>query len=167
MHSPALLLAAPFLLFVAGEAQAHRLNAQAFLHPGNKLQVDAWFSTGESARGAKVEIHGNGDRLIAEGKTNDNGSFVCSLEKLEALRIVVTAGAEHRTELRVSTEGINQTSSDPVPLADRDSGLPWKDILIGIGFLLALAGFALSYRNYRKLRSFEFRLGDAEKSSQR
>src|SRR5262249_46378058 len=103
MHSPALFLAGTFLLLVAGEAQAHRLNAQAFLLPGNKLQVDAWFSTGEPARGAKVEIHGSGDRLIAEGKTNDKGIFDCSLEQLEELRIVVTAGAEHRKELRVST----------------------------------------------------------------
>jgi hypothetical protein len=162
LTSPALPVSMFFLLSLAGGAQAHRLDAQAFL-TGNKLQVEAWFSSGEPARGAKVEIRGAGDRLLGEGKMNEKGVFVYTLEKPEALRIVVTAGLEHRKELRISEAQMGQTSVDPIPLADRSSNVPWKDILIGISFLLALAAFFLNYRSARKIRILESRLRVAEK----
>jgi hypothetical protein len=38
------------------------------------------------------------------------------------------------------------------PLADRSVPLPLKDVLIGIGFLLAVAAFVLGVRNARELR---------------
>jgi cobalt/nickel transport system permease protein len=150
---PALLV----LLLMPSSAQAHRLDAQAFLLPGNKLQVEAWFSSGEAAQAAKVEIYSADGRFIAHGTTNEKGIFTCTIEKLESLRIVVSAGAEHRKEFSVDPADSSTSTSEAVPLAVRDSGLPFRDVLIGAGFLLALGAFFLSYRNARKLRELESR----------
>ncbi len=38
-------------------------------------------------------------------------------------------------------------------VAERDSGVPVKDVLVGVGFLLAVAAFLLSLRNAQKLRA--------------
>src|SRR6516162_1320480 len=87
------------LLACAGSAEAHRLDAQAFLR-GGQLQVEAWFSSGEPAGGARVQVY-KGDQVIAEGEMDQKGIFICPLKKGGALRIVVSAGLEHRKELQV------------------------------------------------------------------
>jgi hypothetical protein len=140
------------LLATASTAQAHRLDAQAFLLPGNKLQVEGWFSSGEPARGAWVRIHGAEDHLLCEGKLDDQGIFVCTLKQPESLHIVVTAGDEHRKELYVSVPDGTVQASQPLTLADRNTSPPFRDILIGIAFLLALAAFAMAYRNSRRIK---------------
>jgi nickel transport protein len=154
---PALLLSVAALLGMTGPAWAHRLDAQAFLK-GNELQVEAWFSSGEPARGARIEIYGADGRVVADGRLDDNGIFTCSLERAEALRIVVVAGADHRKELLISAADMLQKSSEPVPLADHSSSVPVKDILIGVSFLLALAAFVLNYRNSQKIRKLRAQL---------
>jgi hypothetical protein len=146
-----------FLMSV-GRAQAHRLDAQAFLLPGNKLQVEAWFSSGEPARGANVEVHGAGDRLIAAGKMDEKGIFACTFEHHEALRIVIAAGAEHRKELRITATELSQTGADPVPLADRSESVPIKDALIGINLLLTLAMIGMYLRLRRQLAALEAKI---------
>jgi hypothetical protein len=37
-------------------------------------------------------------------------------------------------------------------LVERDSGFPVKDLMVGVGFVLAAAAFILSLRNAQKLR---------------
>jgi hypothetical protein len=153
-----LLIAVIALFATASVAQAHRLDAQAFLLPGNKLQVEGWFSSGEPARGAVVRIHGTEEHLICEGKLDDQGIFVCTLKQREPLYIVVIAGAEHRKELHVSVpEGMVQTSQ-PLTLADRNASAPFRDIVIGLAFLLALAAFVMAYRSSRRITGLMERL---------
>src|SRR5438105_4786823 len=95
---PAPLFVLLVLFASAGKVEGHRLDAQAFLLPGNKLQVEAWFSSGEPARGATINVFGADGRTIADGKLNERGIFICSLTRREALRIVILAGSEHRKE---------------------------------------------------------------------
>jgi nickel transport protein len=49
-------------------------------------------------------------------------------------------------------EGGSSPFSPEGPLADRSSPFPFKDVLIGVGFLLAVAAFVLSWRNAQELR---------------
>jgi hypothetical protein len=150
---------------MTGPAQAHRLDVQGFLLPGNKLQVEGWFSSGEPARGARVEIYGTDGGVVAEGKLDGSGVFTCSLGRPEALRIVVSAGADHRKELTISAVDMLQKPSEPVPLADRSPNLPVKDTLIGVAFLLALAAFVLNYRNSQKIRKLQAQLAGEDNSA--
>jgi len=93
------------VLFIVGPvsaARAHRLDAQAFLLPGNKLQIESWFSDGTVPRGAKVQVYRGEHELLKEGTLNDDGLVVFVLEKAEPLRILVLAGEGHLKELNVS-----------------------------------------------------------------
>jgi nickel transport protein len=153
-------------LGAAGEAQAHRLNAQAFLLPNRKVQIESWFSSGDAAKGAKVEVFRPDGQLLTQGLLDDQGVFVFSYEAPQAFKVVISAGPEHRKELAISPADlapalepaadavapIKEISRGPVPLAERSSGVSVKDVILGITFLLALAAFWLSLRNTRKLR---------------
>jgi hypothetical protein len=161
------------------QARAHRLDAKYDVLPGQKVQVEGWYDlTGDSAVGARVQVFRGADELVAEGKLNDQGLFVFEFARAEALRVVVDAGAGHRKELRLAAEALQQspaadrkrptlprpTANGPpgdnnlppqvnaLPRADRSSQVSFKDVLIGVGFLLALAAFVLSLRNARHLR---------------
>src|SRR5262249_1325230 len=52
-----------------------------------------------------------------------------------------------------------------IPRADRGSQVSIKDVLIGVGFVLALAAFMLSLRNARQLR--ELKMGASHRPDQR
>jgi hypothetical protein len=145
-------------LALAGEAHAHALDAQAFLLPGGKVQVEAWFSSGDPARAALVQVVRADGQTSAEGQTDDQGIAVLPLAETGTVRIVVSAGSGHRKELSVTVGEAER----PTPLADRGTGLPVKDILIGVGFVLALAAFALTLRNSRRLRALEAVIPSAE-----
>lgn len=149
-------------------ARAHRLDAEYVVLPGHKVQVECWFETGDSPRAAKVQVFRAGGQLLAEGQLNDQGLFIFSFQDVEPLTVVVNAGAGHRKELRIPATrltsimapngqevGVGKDAADssaPVPRVDRSSPGSIKDVLVGVGFLLALAAFVLSLRNARRVR---------------
>ena len=168
LRLPVLFAALLATLVAARDAQAHRLDAQAFVLPNQKVQVEAWFSGGEAAKGAKVQVFGAQEQLLAEGQLDEQGVFVFSYGEVAPHAVVISAGAGHRRVLPIAESALErgraQTTMDsqgaakevspaPVPLAQRDSEGPVKDVLVGVGFLLALAAFVLSIRNARKLRA--------------
>ena len=142
-------------------AQAHRLDAQAFLLPGKRVRVESWFSGGEAARGGTVRVFGRANELITEGKLDERGIWIFSYTDQLPARIVVSAGAGHLKELTFNAADFNSTKSDPLsdalPLADRNAGTAIRDIVAGVGFLLALGAFVLAIRNGRKIRDLERR----------
>ena len=88
--------------------------------------------------------------------------------KRSVSRSSCSAGAGHRKELEIPEAALSHepaeshlqasTSAegefpdvDPTPLADRSPRVSLKDVLIGVGFLLALAAFVLSLKNARHL----------------
>jgi hypothetical protein len=169
--SPCAFLGAVLMAFVAeGKVQAHRLDAQVFMLPGGRIQVESWFSNGDAAKGARVQVFGPREQLLHEGQLNEQGIFLLPSTDADRLKIVISAGAGHRKELSVSPHDLalvvtamandkhspvptHEVSPIPAPLAERDSGIPVKDVLIGVSFLLAVAAFALSLRNAKKLRA--------------
>jgi nickel transport protein len=173
VNSPALPAALLLAILLPGSARAHRLNAQAFVLPNQRVQIESWFSSGEPARGARVEVFRPGRQIVASGQMNDQGIFVFDYTMAEALSVVISAGAGHRIEVAVTSEELSRpreqpgkssapanadVAVDPIPLARREADIPIKDVLIGVGFLLALAAFVLGLRNARKLRELRSRL---------
>jgi hypothetical protein len=162
-------LAVLSVLVPAGTARAHRLDAQAFVLKDRKVQVEAWFPSGVPARGARVQVLRAGGELLTQGKTNEEGIFRFTFDEPEPLRIVISDGAGHRKELSLSSQDLarpispkapggtagstqEEDAGKPVILANRNSGVPVKDVIVGVGFLLAVAAFFLSLRNARRLR---------------
>ena len=144
---------------LAAPAEAHRLDAQAFLMPGKKVRVESWFSSGEAAHGATVCGYGQANELLTEGKLDEQGIWAFSYTDQLPVRIVVSAGAGHLKELTFRAADLVPTNGNPptdaVPLADRNAGTPIKDIVAGVGFLLALGAFVLAIRNGCRIRELE------------
>jgi len=170
--SPALPCALLAALLSAHAAQAHRLDAQAFVLPGQKVQIESWFSSGDAAKHAKVEVFRADQQLLVKGETDERGIFVFPFSKPESLQVVISAGAGHRKQLDISASDLvpsapqskdagagapeqEYAGREPRALAQRDTGAPLKDVLTGIGFLLALGAFLLSLRNTRQLRRLD------------
>ena len=161
---PALLLCA---VLASSRAEAHRLEADYRVLPGQKVQVESWFDiTGDPARGARVQVLRPGGQALAEGVTDDNGIFIFSFHDPETLTVSVYAGMGHRAEVVIpeaelkhtagatagADEGAAGSATDPLPRVERTSTTTLKDVVTGVGFLLALAAFVLSVRNARQLR---------------
>jgi hypothetical protein len=172
---PALLLAGLITVATAGHASAHRLEAEYHVLPDGKVQIESWFDlTGNSPKGAVVQVFRADGQALTEGRLDSQGIYVFTVKAPEPLRVVVSAGDGHRKELVIPAAELRQSKANsepdvafaadqasspaPVPMADRSSRVSIKDVLIGIGFLLALAAFVLSVRNARRLGELKKRL---------
>lgn len=142
--------------------------------PGRRVQVESWFDlTGDSPRGALVKVLRADGSTLTQGKLNSQGVFAFTYSEPEALKVVVDA-VGHRKELDIPARELAQSdtpattakspgtaasapagSADPKPFADRTPRVSLKDVLIGVGFLLAVAAFVLSLRNARQLREMK------------
>jgi hypothetical protein len=155
--------------FCASPARAHRLIVECHALPGGRVQVEAWFDlTSQSPKDAVVQVLRGDGSLLTRGKLDGKGIFVFTPSEPEPLKVVVTAGADHRAEANISADSLVQLlqhkvnpaadrassadSAGPLPLSDRSPRVSIKDVLIGVGFLLGLAAFVLSLRNSRRLR---------------
>jgi hypothetical protein len=171
---PLLLLVTLSFLFAAGPAYAHRLDADFVLLADRQVRIESWFDLGGVPKGASVEVFRPGQQLLAEGRTDENGCFVFRFTAAEPLEVIVST-AGHRASLVIPAEELvpsatqtRTTESSPSivggPARVRHEGDVWrervKEALIGLGFLLGLAGFLLSWRNARYLRSLRHSAGD-------
>jgi len=157
------------VLFWSAAAQAHRLDGQVFLLPDGKVQVEAWFSSGEPARGARMEAFQADQKPIAEGLLDEHGVYRFSCPRGVGLTVILTASGGHRKELKVTpgdwprqanaasdhASSAPEDDTPPMPLSRPDMATPIKEALLGITFLVALAAFWLSSRNARRLKELE------------
>jgi hypothetical protein len=122
--------------------------------PGRKVQVEAWFETGDAPYGAKVRVYrADGSPLFPDpGQLDKDGAYVFPYEKAERLKVVISAGEGHRKELTIPAAELSAPTAEETPARDHTPEFPVKDLLLGITFLLALAAFVLSLRNARRLR---------------
>jgi hypothetical protein len=103
-----------------------------------------------------VQVFNHGDELLTEGKADDEGVFVFAYAGPGPLRVVANAGAGHRTECTIPADAFaaqGPASDCPAPRPRRQPDVSAKDVLLGVTFLLALAGFVLGVRNARRLRA--------------
>jgi cobalt/nickel transport system permease protein len=164
---PALLLLAVLgVLWAAGPAHAHRLDADYRVRPDGQVQVESWFDVGGKApAGAKVQVfRPNGD-VLTDGVLDEQGIFVFAPTAAEDLKVVVYAGVGHRAEFTIAQSALPKglsadaakpaAAAPPTPMIDRTYQIPYKEILAGFGFLLGLAAFILSLRNMRQLQELK------------
>jgi hypothetical protein len=147
-------------------AWAHRLVVECRILPDHKVQVEGWYNSPTNphpAVRAKVDVlRSDGSRLI-EGELDASGFFTFSYERPEDLNVVVYQTG-HREEVLLSALKLGldapaasqvekgNISSSPIK-SEHESLREWvREVLIGVGFVLALAAFVLSVRNARELR---------------
>jgi hypothetical protein len=169
------------LLLWCGPARAHDLKAEYRVLPDKKVRVESWFETDEPAAEAVVEVVRAGDDTpVFKGKTDDNGVCVFAYAEAVDLRVKIFAGGGHAATLTIPAARLRQTDTGSairregksattpgsgkggvgaVPPIDRGvrAGDVLKDVLVGVGFLLALAAFVISLRNAQKIKKISER----------
>ena len=158
-------LAVVGVLVCCGNAQAHRLRAECHVLPGNRVQVESWYDgTRAVPEGADVYVYRYNGDLLTQGKLDAHGMYVFSFSQAERLQVVVSAGDGHAAKLWLTEQDLRagqQTAQGrdagdaPLPSSVREAEFPFKDLLYGVGFLLAAAAFVLSWRNARRLQALE------------
>ncbi len=104
---PALLVGALTILFAAGSAQAHRLDAGFSVLPNHQVRIESWFNPGGPAKAAKVQVFRSGQILLAGGQLDEEGHFVFHFAEAERLEVIVTAGAGHRKSFVIPRNNSN------------------------------------------------------------
>ncbi len=129
-------------------AWAHRLEGDAQAKKVQKVKVESWFDLGGVPSGARLQVFRKSDgQLLLERTLDDNGRLTFFAD-WQPLHVVISAGDGHQKEIDIQPES---DITSPLPDADRSSRIGIKDILVGVGFLLALAAFVLSVRNHRRI----------------
>ncbi len=91
-------------LVASSPVRAHNLEASATLELFWQVRVESWFETGDPARQARVDAFRPDGTLVTTGRLDGSGLFVFTYRESLPLRIVVSAGAGHRTEVAVTAE---------------------------------------------------------------
>jgi len=129
-------------------AWGHRLEGEAQSKKVQKVKIESWFDLGGIPSGARVEVFRKSDgQLLLERPLDENGRLTFFAD-WEPLRVVISAGDGHQKEIDVEPDA---DVSRPLPPSDRSSRIDLKDLLVGIGFLLAVAAFVLSVLNHQRL----------------
>jgi hypothetical protein len=156
-------------------AFAHRLIGAYRVLSGQRVHVQSFFPGGYPPRDATVKVTRPDKSVLAEGELDEKGVFVFSFEKAEDLTVMIRAAAgtidEHTTAFTIPAKDLSAAGdawttamSTNANAADEKTPLiiggdAWleqaKDVLIGVGFLLAVAAFVLSLRNGRRLRAIQ------------
>lgn len=141
-------------------AHAHRLRAECHVLPNHRVQVEGWFERDSAPEGAEVRVMRADGSTLAEGALDGRGVYTFTFDRPEPLKVIVSDGQGHRAEIQLTAEDLSCTAG-PVsefgraPLSNRAVESPAKDVLIGVGFLLALGAFVLSLRNAHQLRQLK------------
>ena len=131
-------------------AWAHRLEGDAQAKKVQKVKIESWFDLGGVPSGARLQVFRKSDgQLLLERSLDENGRLTFFAD-WQPLHVVISAGDGHQKEIDIQPES---DITSPLPDADRSSRIGIKDILVGVGFLLALAAFVLSVRNHRRIRA--------------
>lgn len=157
----ALTLGVLAALVTAGNAAAHRLDAEYRVLPGKMVRVESWFETGDSPKGAQVQVFREGGELLVQGGMSSQGLFLFAYEQAEPLKVVIDA-RDHRKELAIAAADLavpaaakETTPAAGPPLAGRESPVTVKDVLSGFALVLATAALWLGWRNARQLRDMK------------
>jgi len=115
-----------------------------------KVKIESWLDLGGVPSGARLQVFRKSDgQLLLERSLDENGRLTFFAD-WQPLHVVISAGDGHQKEIDIQPES---DITSPLPDADRSSRIGIKDILVGVGFLLALAAFVLSVRNHRRIRA--------------
>jgi nickel transport protein len=172
-QSLTLLVALLVVLASPGLARAHRLIGAYRVLSDRRVQVQSFFSSGDPPRDGTVKVMRPDKTTLAEGILDEKGLFVFHFDQAEDLKVFIEVAAgtttEHRAEFTIPAKDLSlsegEWTSTPETAPNRlDEKTPFvipeewwivqlKDTVIGVGFLLAIAAFVLSFRNARRLRA--------------
>jgi cobalt/nickel transport system permease protein len=164
-----MLLALGATLLFTTPARAHRLLAECRSVDRTKQQVriESWYETDALPENATARVLREDGSVLAEGPLDGEGAFVFAFTRAEPLTVRITAPGGHAAEVKISAEELKgaaeKTEERDHPPAKKgpstgESDRRVRDLLAGVGFLLALSAFVMSWLNGRKMRKLVERL---------
>ncbi|MGV8174126.1 MAG: hypothetical protein ACP5OU_00295 [Methanothrix sp.] len=124
------------LLAACGVSEGHRMMIG---YQVNELEISALYDDGTPAQGARIEAF-SGEKTIAEGITDEDGSFIIRPDKGTGEIAFVSESAGHRAELSLDLKQKGQ----------EETASPLLRALAGLGYLLGLAGLAMIYTSRKR-----------------
>jgi hypothetical protein len=157
------ILALMLALATAGEARAHRLDAACRFLPQRMVRVETWFDNGDIPKTGQVEVFDDAGELLVKGRLSSQGLFLFDAPEARPVRVVIDAGQGHGKELAIKPDELiaaaaPEVTVPAVPSPDpttHEQPFPIKDVLAGVGLLVAVAALVLSLRNARALRELK------------
>lgn len=99
------------LLFPAS-VSAHNVTVFAWVD-GDTIHTQSKFSGGKRVKDAPILVYDAENRLLLQGKTDDNGMFSFKIPKKAALKIVLKASMGHKAEWKLAAEEFGIDESIP------------------------------------------------------
>ena len=107
------------LIFLAAPVAAHQVGADCTVKD-DRIDVEAYFSDDTPVRQARVTVRDEGDKVVAEGRTDDKGKWQCRLLPAGLYRVGVDAGPGHKATVRLKVpEGKGAKPADLAALIAR------------------------------------------------
>jgi nickel transport protein len=142
-----LFLVVCLLCFEVEQVGAHRVILFAWVE-GDTVHVESKFHGGKKVKAGKIIVTDSQGTELVRGTTNEKGEFSFTVPKKTDLKIVLVAGTGHRAEWALPLAEIEMPAAEKPPVRGKDASA--KEIIIGIGCILGLAGIAAYIRNRRK-----------------
>lgn len=97
-----------FLLLGTSLVFAHKVQIFAYVEK-NEVFTESYFADGSPVKGGTIEAYTKDGSKVAEGKTDEKGTFSFALPKDPVgLKIVLDAGMGHRAEYILKKEDIQK-----------------------------------------------------------
>ncbi len=91
---------------------AHKVNVFAWVE-GDIIFVEGYFPGGKNAQNSLVEVFNQAGAKLLEGRTNEKGEFSFKTPEKTDLKIVLSAGMEHRNDFTVFASDFAETAPSP------------------------------------------------------
>jgi len=92
-----------FCLLTASSAWGHKVHVFAWVE-GDTVYTESYFSNGNKAVHAQIQVFNNYGKLIISGKTDKKGKFAFKLPACTDLRIVLNASEGHNAEFDLAVD---------------------------------------------------------------
>jgi nickel transport protein len=87
-------------LLLGGNAMAHKVNLFAYVEAGT-VYTESYFPDGRMVENGKISVYDSADKLLLEGKTDNEGLFGFPVPKVDDLTIVLDASMGHKASFKL------------------------------------------------------------------
>jgi hypothetical protein len=140
-----LIFATVIALALATRANAHALDFDCKVKR-DRVELEAYYDDDTPARSAKVRVEDQGRQLIAEGRTDEEGRWSFARPESGPYRVIVDAGAGHRSEREITITAEAATTEPAAPKQrtrrERFTEFPWLRLGGGLAIIAGLGAAA-------------------------
>lgn len=98
-------------LIISNQAFAHKVSIFAYSE-GGMIYTESYFPDGSPAVNGEIQVYDSNNRLILEGKTNNQGIYDFKVPRVDDLKIILLASMGHRAEFLLKKEDIAGTAGE-------------------------------------------------------